>query len=122
MVDSCLGSVAEGLGMKYLLSVIDRVSGSATGDEIDAIDAFNERLVADGHWVMAAGIGAPTTATMFDNRGGAGIAAPGGYVDAVDYVAGFWIIDVPNDDTAQRLAAEGSRACNRRIELRPFLR
>ena len=108
--------------MKYLLSVIDSVSGSATGDEIDAIDAFNERLVADGHWVMAAGIGAPITATMFDNRGGAGITAQGGYVDAVDYVAGFWIVEAPNDTTAQSLAAEGSRACNRRVELRPFLR
>lgn len=108
--------------MKYLISVIDSVSESGTGDEMAAIDAFNDRLVSDGHWVMAAGVGAPSTATVIDNRGGAGIEVPGGYVDAAEFVAGFWIVDVPDHETAVRLATDGSRACNRKVELRPFLR
>ena len=108
--------------MKYLLSVIDAVSGSATADEVPAIDAFNADLMDKGYWVMAAGVGAPDTAAVFDNRSGAGLVTDGGYVDATEFVAGFWIVDVPSDDIARELAAAGSRACNRKVELRPFLR
>lgn len=108
--------------MRFLLSVIDTVSGSGTDSEMAAIDEFNDRLVSDGYWVMAAGIGAPDTGTVFDNRDGVGASRPGGYVGADEFVAGFWIVDVPDLETASRLAAEGSRACNRKVELRPFLR
>ncbi|MFM2412307.1 MAG: hypothetical protein RLZZ587_640 [Actinomycetota bacterium] len=107
--------------MKFLLSVIDSVSGSADGDELAAIDAFNDSLMADGYWVMAAGVGAPSTAIVFDNRDGAGVETPGGYAAVDEFVAGFWIVDVPDATTARRLAAEGSMACNRKVELRPFL-
>ena len=41
--------------MKYLVSVIDDKTGSATPAEMAAIDAFNERLEAEGHWVFAGG-------------------------------------------------------------------
>ena len=108
--------------MRYLLSVIDAVSGSATEDEVPAIDAFNQDLMDKGYWVMAAGVGAPDTAAVFDNRHGAGIVTEGGYVDSIEFVAGFWIVDVPHEDIARELAAAGSRACNRKVELRPFLR
>jgi hypothetical protein len=37
-------------------------------------------------------------------------------------MAGFWIIEAENDTVAQALAAEASKACNRPIEVRPFLR
>jgi hypothetical protein len=36
-------------------------------------------------------------------------------------VAGLWIIEAPDLDVALQLATEGSRACNRRIEVRPIL-
>ncbi|MBB5616808.1 hypothetical protein BJ959_000304 [Chryseoglobus frigidaquae] len=35
-------------------------------------------------------------------------------------MSGFWIIEAPDRDAALALAAEGSRACNRVVELRPF--
>jgi hypothetical protein len=34
---------------------------------------------------------------------------------------GFWIIEAADLDVALKLAAEGSKACNRKIEVRPFL-
>jgi hypothetical protein len=37
------------------------------------------------------------------------------------YLAGFWIIEAFDLDVALRLAAEGSKACNRKVEVRPFL-
>ena len=46
--------------MQYLVSVIDDTAGLATPAEMAAIDVFNERLQAEGHWVFAAGLGGPT--------------------------------------------------------------
>jgi hypothetical protein len=37
-------------------------------------------------------------------------------------MAGFWIIEAENDTVAHALATEASKACNRPIEVRPFLR
>ncbi len=45
----------------------------------------------------------------------------GQFVESKEFLAGFWIIEAPDLDVALRLAAEGSRACNRKIEARPFL-
>lgn len=123
MVDAGVGGLArvEVTALKFFLSVIDSVSGGASGDEIEAIDAFNARLVDNGQWVFAAGLGAPATATVFDNRDGQGVEQPGGYLESDEFVSGFWIIDVDSAKTARSLATDASRACNRRVELRPFL-
>ena len=43
--------------MNYLVSVIDDNTGLATPAEMAAIDAFNDRLRAEGHWVFAGGLG-----------------------------------------------------------------
>ncbi len=32
----------------------------------------------------------------------------------------FWVIDAPDLDVALELAAEGSRACRAKVEVRPF--
>jgi hypothetical protein len=42
-------------------------------------------------------------------------------VESKEYVAGFWIMETADQDVALRLAAEGSKACNRKVEVRPFL-
>jgi len=107
--------------MKYFVSVIDDRTDSATEDEIAAIDAFNEGLMADGHWVFAAGLGAPSTATVVDNRNGLAVFTDGPFVESKEYLAGFWIIEASDLDVALKLAADGSKSCNRRVEVRPFL-
>jgi len=107
--------------MQYLVSVIDDKTGSATPAEMTAIHAFNERLQAEGHWVFAGGLGAPDTATVIDNRGGEALFSDGPFVETKEHLAGFWIIEAPDLDEALRLAAEGSKRCNRRVEVRPFL-
>jgi len=58
-----LGSPA----MRFLISVMDTSTGSATSEEMAAIDVFNDRLVADGHWVLACGLAArplPSSSTV----------------------------------------------------------
>ncbi len=48
--------------MQYLVSVIaDDTVGPATPDEMAAIDVFNDRLQAEGHWVFAGGLAAPSS-------------------------------------------------------------
>ena len=49
--------------MQYLVSVIDDTAGLATPDEMAAIDVFNDRLQAEGHWVFAGGLAVPSSAT-----------------------------------------------------------
>ena len=107
--------------MQYLFSVIDDTAGFATADESAAIDAFNDRLRAEGHWVFAGGLGAPSTATVIDNRGGEAVFTDGPFVESKEYLAGFWIIEAADLDMALELAAEGSKHCNRKVEVRPFL-
>ena len=107
--------------MQYLVSVIHDSSDLATTDEMAAIDVFNEGLQAQGHWVFAGGLAGPGTATVIDNRGEAAVFTDGPFVESKEYLAGFWIIEAADLDVALRLAAEGSKACNRKIEVRPFL-
>src|SRR5215471_11686452 len=108
--------------MQYLLSVIhDQVPGLADETEAAAIDVFNDRLQAEGHWVFAGGLGAPSTATVIDNRGGEPMFTDGPFLESKEFLGGFWIIEAADLDVALKLAAEGSKACNRKIEVRPFL-
>lgn len=107
--------------MRYLISVIDDTPSSATPGEMVAIDAFNDRLQADGHWVFAGGLAAPGTATVVDNRGGRGLVTDGPFLESKEFIGGFWIIEAPDLDVALELASEGSKHCNRRVEVRPFL-
>jgi hypothetical protein len=107
--------------MQYLVSVIDDTAGLATPEEQAAIDVFNDRLKAEGHWVFAGGLGAPSTATVIDNRGEDAMFSDGPFLESKEYLIGFWIIEAPDLDVALKLAAAGSKACNRKIEVRPFL-
>ncbi|KRF31394.1 YciI family protein [Yonghaparkia sp. Soil809] len=107
--------------MHFLISVIDDTSGSATGGEAAAIDSFNDALRAGGHWVVAGGIAAPAEAAVIDARGGEPEVRPGPLHDTREYVAGFWVIGAPDRDAALALATRASRACSRRVELRPLL-
>ena len=107
--------------MQYLVSVIFDSAGLATPDEEAQIDVFNDRLVAEGHWVFAGGLAAPSSATVIDNRGGEAMFTDGPFLESKEYLAGFWIMEAPDLDVALKLAAEGSKHCNRKIEVRPFL-
>jgi hypothetical protein len=72
-----------------------------------AIDAFNDRLQAKGHWVFAGGLGSPNTATVIDSRGGEAVFTAGPFLESKEYLAGFWIIEAPDLDVALKLAADG---------------
>ena len=82
--------------------------------------AFNDQLKADGYWVFAGGLEQATTATVVDGRGETPVITDGPYLETKEYIGGFWIIEAPDLDAALRWAAEGSKACAGRVEVRPF--
>jgi hypothetical protein len=101
--------------------VIDDTAGLATPDEMAAIDAFNDRLQAEGHWVFAGGLAAPSSATVIDSRGDEVVFSDGPFVESKEYLAGVWVWEAPDLDVALKLAIEASKVCDRKIEVRPFL-
>lgn len=107
--------------MRFIIFVIDDQSASGTGEEMAAIDAFNEKLKANENWIYAAGIGQPRSANVIDNRGGKCEVVSGSVFTATENYTGFWLIKAESQEEALALAAEGSKACNRKVELRPFL-
>ena len=107
--------------MKFLVNVIHDRANSGTPEEMVAIRAFNRRLVQGGHWVFAGGLADPNASTVIDSRGEDVILTDGPFVETKEWAAGFWVIEAPDLDVALELMADGSSACNRRLEVRPLL-
>ena len=106
--------------MQYLVSVIEDGTELARAGELAAVRSFNERLRAQGHWVFADGLADPSTATVVDGRGEEPVLSDGPFLESKEFLGGLWIIEAPHLDVALKLAAEGSKVCNRKVELRPF--
>jgi hypothetical protein len=81
---------------------------------------FNDRLQEEGYFVFADGLAPATTATVVDGQGAEPVLTDGPYLESKEYLGGFWIIEAPDLDVALRLAAEGSKACRGKVEVRPF--
>ena len=82
--------------------------------------AFNDKLRADGYWVFAGGLEPAAQAAVVDGQGETPVVTDGPYLESKELIGGFWVIDVPDRDVALRLAAEGSKACRGKVEVRPF--
>lgn len=106
--------------MKFLISVIDDLSNSGTPAEMEAINAFNDGLRENGQWIFAWGLQAPETATVIDNRNGANSETGKPLFEAKENFSGLWLIEAADAETAKKLAYDASKACNRKVELRPL--
>jgi hypothetical protein len=95
-------------------------SKDAMQESMAETGAFNETLQERGYWVFADGLEPATTAKVVDGQGGKPVVTDGPYPEAKEHIGGFWIIDVPDRDTALALAAEASKACRGKVEVRPF--
>ena len=106
--------------MKFLISVIDDRNNSGTPAEMVEIDMFIDFLRDNGHWIFAWGLHEPESATVIDNRVGANLSTGKPLFDAKENFSGLWIIESSDAETARKLAFKASKACNRKVELRPF--
>ena len=110
----------------YLLSVHgpaerDEFGSYGSKEEMEeafaATGALNDKLRADGYWVFAGGL---QPATVVDGQGGTPVMSDGPHLETKEVIGGFWVIDAPDLDVALKLAAEGSKACRGKVEVRPF--
>jgi hypothetical protein len=106
--------------MQYLISVIHDSTDMGTGEELSNVDAFNGRLGASGNGVFARGLGAPSTATVIDNRGAQPAVTEGPFLKSKEYVSGLWIVEAADRNAAMSVATEASKHSNRKVEVRPF--
>jgi hypothetical protein len=84
-------------------------------------EAFNGKLQENGYFVFADGLDRPSTATVVDGMGEKPVFTDGPFAETKEYIAGFWIIDVPSREVAMELAAEASKACIGKVEVRPMM-
>ena len=109
---------------QYLLSVHHPDDGVPPPEELALIakdvNAANEELMASGAWVFAGGLHPSSTATVVRSEDGTVVTTDGPYLETKEVLGGFWVIDAPDLDVALRLAAEGSKACRGKVEVRPF--
>ncbi|QYJ03409.1 YciI family protein [Nocardioides panacisoli] len=115
---------------EYLLAVhgpeesFHGIGGYASEQEMEQAfadtDAFNNELKAEGSWVFAGGLQAPSTASVMDGTGEEPVVTDGPYLETKEFIGGFWVVDVPDLDAALALAARGSKACRGKVEVRPF--
>ena len=111
---------------QYLMSVWHAEGEDVYGSEEETQQAyadtgrFNEELQAEGAWVFAGGLHAPSTATVVDGTGGEVVTTDGPYSEAKEQIGGFWVIEAPDLDAALALAAGATTACQAPIEVRPF--
>lgn len=108
--------------MKFIIFVIDDGNNLASPNEMAEIDAFNQMLVDNGHFITAAGIQSGANARVIDNRNDANLINPGSLYDEPAHYTGFWLIETQEETQALELAKLGSKACNRKVELRAYLR
>jgi hypothetical protein len=90
-------------------------------ESMAATDAFNERLKEQGYFVFADGLDRPSTSVVVDGMGDKPLLVDGPFAETKEYMAGFWIIDVPSRDLALELAAEASKVCIGKVEVRPMM-
>ena len=84
------------------------------------VGAFNEQLTAAGQWVFGGGLEAPNTATVIRPSQGATTLFDGPYAESKEQMGGFWVIEVPDLDTALELGRQAAAACEGPVEVRPF--
>ena len=108
---------------EYLLSVwhYEGFPAGLTDDDMQRqfaqVDEFNAKLQAEGKWVFAGGLTAPSSATVVSVSGD---LTDGPYSESKEQMGGFWVIKAADLDEALALAKEGAAACENTVEVRAF--
>lgn len=85
---------------------------------IAAVEALNTELRQSGALRFAGGLHPPSTAKTVDATTGETVVRDEPFVEATEYVGGFWVIEAGDLDEAVRWAAKASGAVQSRIEVR----
>jgi hypothetical protein len=109
--------------MQYLLSVYQPDGEPPADLDLEAVMRDVENLMKEmqeaGVWVFAAGLHAPSTATVLTPRDGSVLTTDGPYVEGKEHLGGFTIIDVPDLDAALEWGRKHALATALPNEVRP---
>ena len=103
---------------QYLLSVPHDSDDEPTMQTMDpaeldaamaAAGAIIEELMSTGAFVFAGGLVPPSSAITVDNTGESLSTVDGPFVEAPEYLGGFWVIDVADEEAALGWAARARR-------------
>lgn len=86
-----------------------------------AVDALNEEMSAAGAIVFMGGLHSPRKAkTVRRQADGQSQLTDGPFIEAKEYVGGFWVLQARDMDAAMEWASKASAACRRPVEVRQF--
>ena len=109
--------------MRYLVLIAaEPEAWEEAGEEerqghVDAHDAFERAVAARGRKVSGAALAGADTATTLRHDGGRLTVTDGPYVELVEQVAGFYLVDLPDLDAAVAACAQLPAAYT--VEIRP---
>lgn len=84
------------------------------------VDVLNGKLQEAGVWVFAGGLHPADVATVVKVENGEVVTTDGPFPESKEHIGGFWIIEVPDLDTALDWARQATVACQGPVEVRPF--
>jgi hypothetical protein len=111
-VKQCLLTIYQPDGEPPPPAVLDKVMRS--------LDALHAELKAAGAWVFAAGLHAPSTATVVRFEDGDVLTTDGPYAEGKEHIGGFMVIRAPDLDSALEWGVKLTRATPLPIEVRPL--
>lgn len=112
---------------RYMFGVIHPDGAPSVHEGVDldevvaSVDAFNQRLEAEGRLVFATGlrpVGEARTVTLDDTRATT-LVTDGPFVEAKEVLGGFWVLRATPDEVDD-LARSAALACRTTIEVRPL--
>lgn len=83
-----------------------------------AVGEFNTALNESGSFRFAGGLHPPSSAKTVDATADDVVINDGPFVEAPEYVGGFWVIEAADLDAALEWATMASKALQSRIEVR----
>ncbi|MFE9327016.1 YciI family protein [Nocardia sp. NPDC052278] len=107
---------------EYLLSIY-QPDDSPPPDNLDEIMrdlyALNDEMRAAGAWVFAAGLHAPSTATVVRAQGNDVLVTDGPYIETKEHIGGFTVIQAADLDEALDWGKKMAAVITLPIEVRP---
>ncbi|HEY3006305.1 MAG TPA: YciI family protein [Kribbellaceae bacterium] len=113
--------------MKYLLlimmnpEIIEALSEEERKAVFGAHEAFQAPLRESGELVGFAALADPSNSTTVRVRDGVPAVTDGPYVEAKEFLAGYYVVDCETTDRANELAAQLPEAALTAIEVRPVM-
>ena len=99
--------------------------GGLNAEEKEALDrdsmAYDEKLMAEGHFIAASALQPASTASTIRVRDGKMSMTDGPFAETKEILAGFIFIEAADMDEARRIAAGVPMARHGSVEVRPEL-